>query len=77
MRSEYGSEVLVSDLSEQGHAVGVFHPGYVKTDMTQGRGYISPDEAAGMLVTQFSRLSMETTGLFFHANGDALPVTIR
>ena len=64
---------LSIDLSEQGHAVGVFHPGYVKTDMTQGRGYISPDEAAGMLVTQFSRLSMETTGLFFHANGDALP----
>jgi len=64
---------LSVDLAELGHAVGVFHPGYVKTDMTQGRGNVSAEEAASMLVTQFSQLSMSTTGQFFHANGEALP----
>ena len=64
---------LSVDLADAGYAVGVFHPGYVKTDMTQGRGHVSADEAAAMLVTQFEKLSMATTGQFFHANGEALP----
>ena len=64
---------LSIDLADTGYAVGVFHPGYVKTDMTQGRGNVSADEAASMLVTQFDKLSMSTTGMFFHANGEALP----
>ena len=64
---------LSVDLVQAGHAVGVFHPGYVKTDMTQGRGYVSAQEAAAMLVKQFDKLSMDTTGQFFHANGEALP----
>jgi NAD(P)-dependent dehydrogenase (short-subunit alcohol dehydrogenase family) len=64
---------LSVDLAQAGHAVGVFHPGYVKTDMTQGRGYVSAQEAAAMLVIQFDKLSMDTTGQFFHANGEALP----
>ena len=64
---------LSVDLAQTGHAVGLFHPGYVQTDMTQGRGYVTAHEAAQMLVKQFDQLSMETTGQFFHANGEALP----
>ena len=64
---------LSLDLQSQQIAVGVFHPGYVQTDMTGHRGDVSADECARNLVARFDALSMATTGQFFHAKGDPLP----
>tara|TARA_B100000683_G_C12494214_1_gene555674 strand:+ start:2375 stop:3037 length:663 start_codon:yes stop_codon:yes gene_type:complete len=64
---------LSLDLQAEQIAVGVFHPGYVQTDMTGQRGDVSADECAHNLVARFDGLSMATTGQFFHAKGEALP----
>src|SRR5690606_24244969 len=37
---------LANDLASRGIAVGLLHPGYVRTDMTGGRGDVEPAEAA-------------------------------
>ena len=64
---------LSRDLQSKGIAVALLHPGYVRTDMTGGNGFISPEESARGLITQIHRLNMETTGSFWHCNGEELP----
>jgi len=64
---------LAHELKDRGIAVGLLHPGYVRTGMTGHQGHIEPDEAAAGLVERIDELSMETTGSFRHANGEALP----
>ena len=64
---------LAHDLRERGIAVALLHPGYVQTGMTGGRGHVLPAEAAQGLLARMDDLSMESTGGFWHANGDVLP----
>jgi NAD(P)-dependent dehydrogenase (short-subunit alcohol dehydrogenase family) len=64
---------LAHDLKPRGIAVTVLHPGYVRTDMTGNAGGIGPDESARMLLARYDALNMNTSGRFFHANGEALP----
>ncbi len=64
---------LAHELADRGIAVGLLHPGFVRTDMTGGNGQVEPQEAAAGLVERIDELSMETTGSFRHANGEALP----
>ena len=64
---------LALDLAPKGIAVALLHPGYVRTDMTGGNGYISTAESARGLIAQIERLNMETTASFWHCNGDSLP----
>ncbi|NKI34078.1 SDR family oxidoreductase [Wenzhouxiangella sp. XN79A] len=63
---------LAHELKPRGVAVGLLHPGYVKTDMTGNTGHVGPDEAAAGLIRRFDELSLATTGSFRHANGDSL-----
>lgn len=64
---------LAHDLADKGVAVALLHPGYVRTGMTGGEGYVEPEEAAGGLIERMDALSMESTGHFWHANGEELP----
>jgi NAD(P)-dependent dehydrogenase (short-subunit alcohol dehydrogenase family) len=64
---------LSIDLKDQGVAVRLLHPGYVKTDMTNGNGNIEADEAASGLIERMEELSLESTGEFHHSNGERLP----
>jgi NAD(P)-dependent dehydrogenase (short-subunit alcohol dehydrogenase family) len=64
---------LAHDLEPLGIAVAILHPGYVKTQMTGGHGNVSPDTAARDLLTRIDQLSLETSGTFWHANGEILP----
>jgi NAD(P)-dependent dehydrogenase (short-subunit alcohol dehydrogenase family) len=64
---------LARDLASSGIAVAILHPGYVRTDMTEGSGNIDPDGAARQLVERLDALTPETTGTFWHANGQVLP----
>ncbi|MCB9633707.1 MAG: SDR family oxidoreductase [Sandaracinus sp.] len=64
---------LARDLAPRRVAVALLHPGYVRTDMTAKNGNVDPDEAARMLIDRFEQLSMEKTGVFWHANGEELP----
>ncbi len=64
---------LSRDLRSSGIAVAILHPGAVRTDMTDGTGNVEPDQSAKQLVDRLDALSLETTGTFWHANGQVLP----
>jgi NAD(P)-dependent dehydrogenase (short-subunit alcohol dehydrogenase family) len=55
---------LAADLKAQGIAVGIYHPGWVRTDMGGQSGEITVQEAASGLLHEFQALSLETTGCF-------------
>ena len=64
---------LARDLAPRGVSVCLLHPGYVRTDMTGGRGNWNADEAAEALLARIDELQLASTGSFWHANGEALP----
>jgi NAD(P)-dependent dehydrogenase (short-subunit alcohol dehydrogenase family) len=64
---------LARDLAPAGIAVAILHPGYVRTEMTAGSGNIDAADAAKQLVERIDQLDMESTGTFWHANGQVLP----
>ncbi len=64
---------LSFDLRESGIAVVLLHPGYVKTDMTQGRGEILPEQSAKGLIGIIEKLDMSSSGSFIDYEGDILP----
>jgi len=63
---------LALDLRSKGIAVFLLHPGLVATKLTGGVG-IAPSESAANLLAQLAQLTIEQTGTFWHANGEALP----
>ncbi|MFW6341230.1 MAG: SDR family oxidoreductase [Wenzhouxiangella sp.] len=64
---------LAHELKDRGIAVGLLHPGYVRTGMTRHTGHIDPDEAAANLIQRIEELNLDNTGSFRHANGEDLP----
>ncbi len=64
---------LARDLAERGIAVGILHPGFVRTDMTGHQGMVDPPESAANLIRRIDELSLESSGTFWHANGEVLP----
>ncbi|MCP9835721.1 MULTISPECIES: SDR family oxidoreductase [unclassified Cyanobium] len=65
---------LAIDLRPRGIAVALLHPGLVRTRMTgfsdQG---ISTEESVHGLLARMDALTLETSGTFWHANGQELP----
>ena len=68
-----GGVSMAHELAERGIAVGLLHPGYVRTDMTGNTGHVDTGESAAGLIRRIDELSLETTGSFHHANGEELP----
>lgn len=64
---------LARDLASDGVAVVLVHPGFVRTGMTGGSGNVDPDDAAAGITARIDALTLETSGSFVHANGQALP----
>jgi NAD(P)-dependent dehydrogenase (short-subunit alcohol dehydrogenase family) len=64
---------LAIDLKSAGVAVAILHPGMVKTDMIRGHGQVEPEDAARGLLARLDELTLETSGTFWHANGERLP----
>jgi NAD(P)-dependent dehydrogenase (short-subunit alcohol dehydrogenase family) len=63
---------LACDLKPQGIAVGIYHPGWVRTDMGGTSADIDTAEAAQGLMTRIDTLSVDTTGCFETWDGRAL-----
>ncbi|MBM5816391.1 MAG: SDR family oxidoreductase [Cyanobacteria bacterium K_Offshore_surface_m2_239] len=65
---------LAIDLQPRGIAVALLHPGLVRTRMV---GFtpqaIPPEEAVRGLLARIDALTLETSGTFWHANGEVLP----
>ena len=64
---------LSIDLKPRGIAVAILHPGWVRTDMTDHGGLIDPDESASGLIKRLEELNLDTSGGFWHTNGERLP----
>jgi NAD(P)-dependent dehydrogenase (short-subunit alcohol dehydrogenase family) len=65
---------LAIDLRPRGIAVALLHPGMVRTRMTGFSDQaISPEESVHGLLERIDALSLETSGSFWHANGQRLP----
>ncbi len=65
---------LSVDLKSQGIAVGILHPGLVKTRMTNFTDSgITPEQAVKGLLARIDELNLENTGTFWHSNGEILP----
>ncbi|MCC2656796.1 MAG: short-chain dehydrogenase/reductase [Panacagrimonas sp.] len=71
---------LAHELKPRGIAVICLHPGSVRTQMTAGLTdqatvgvLVDPPAAAKGLIARLDELTLENTGTFRHANGQALP----
>jgi len=73
-----GAMSLAKDLTAEQVAVGIYHPGYVQTDMVNAlgstsNGDISAEVSAQRLITLMDNLTMHDSGVFKHSNGEVLP----
>ncbi|TNE44638.1 MAG: SDR family oxidoreductase [Deltaproteobacteria bacterium] len=64
---------LAHDLKDAGVAVAILHPGFVRTDMTGHNGVLDPDESVRGLLARLDEVTLETSGTFWHTNGEVLP----
>ena len=63
--------LLSMQLKDKGIAIGVFHPGFNRTEMTKvlkekwdEMGAVDPNIGAKRVLYEASKLSMETSGVF-------------
>ena len=64
---------LATDLRAEGIAVGIYDPGWTRTDMGGAAADLSVAEAVGGLAARFDALGLATTGCFERWNGDTHP----
>ncbi|MDF1856702.1 SDR family NAD(P)-dependent oxidoreductase [Pseudooceanicola sp.] len=65
---------LSAALKPDGIAVGIYHPGWVRTDMGGAGADISTDEAASGLAARFAGLDLASTGAFQTWDGRDHPI---
>ena len=68
------NQTLSVDVGKNGMAFVVFHPGYVQTDMNEGKGNITPAQSAKGLFTVISGLDQDDNGKFYDWQGKELPL---
>jgi NAD(P)-dependent dehydrogenase (short-subunit alcohol dehydrogenase family) len=60
------------DLAPRGIVATVLHPGYVRTDMNDGKGIIDPPESVRGMI-QVLESGVQLNGEFYHTSGRHLP----
>jgi len=73
-------KLLSLDLKDKGVAVGIVHPGFMRTEMTKGVGFdqfwddggaVTPDEAAKSLIEWTETFDISKTGTYWAPRGPA------
>jgi NAD(P)-dependent dehydrogenase (short-subunit alcohol dehydrogenase family) len=64
---------LARDLKPRGIAVTLLHPGFVRTEMTGRQGNIDAKDAARDVLARIDALTLDTSGMLWHASGERLP----
>ncbi|MBL4795599.1 MAG: SDR family oxidoreductase [Pseudomonadales bacterium] len=64
---------MARDVESRGISVAILHPGLVGTEMIGGVGDITPDQAAQRLALRIDEMTLQTSGTFWHSNGEVLP----
>jgi NAD(P)-dependent dehydrogenase (short-subunit alcohol dehydrogenase family) len=64
---------LAVALKGEGIAIGIYHPGWVRTEMGGSAADVAPEDAAAGLIERFDALSIGTTGCFETYTGEAMP----
>lgn len=64
---------LATDLAPLGVSVGIYHPGWVQTDMGGDGAEIAVTDAAAGLCDRFAELDLQTTGCFLGQDGATIP----
>jgi len=64
---------LASDLSGDGIAVGIYHPGWVQTDMGGPEAALTPEQSARDILGLADGLGLAQSGSFLRHDGEALP----
>lgn len=65
---------LAADLQEIGIAVGIYHPGWVRTDMGGGKAHLSEADSARGLKARFDELDLDGTGACLNWDGSRLEI---
>ena len=65
---------LSDALRDRGVAVGIYHPGWVRTDMGGDRAAVSAEDSARGLWDRFEALDMDRTGCFETYDGTPHPL---
>jgi NAD(P)-dependent dehydrogenase (short-subunit alcohol dehydrogenase family) len=64
---------LAAGLKGKGIAVGIYHPGWVSSDMGGASAPVTPADSAAGLADRIDRLSLATTGVFEDYRGQPHP----
>jgi NAD(P)-dependent dehydrogenase (short-subunit alcohol dehydrogenase family) len=64
---------LSRSLAGDGIAVGIFHPGWVKTDMGGQSAPVTPEQSVAGLRARIAELSLDNSGSFRDFSGKTLP----
>jgi NAD(P)-dependent dehydrogenase (short-subunit alcohol dehydrogenase family) len=64
---------LKHEFQSDGFVFGLFHPGWVQTEMTGKTGHLTPEESSRLLIKRLSELNAQTSGSFWHPEGEILP----
>lgn len=67
------NKTFAVDFGKQGVTFVVMHPGYVKTDMNDGQGNITPDQSGAGLMKVITGLDASDNGKFYDWQGNDLP----
>jgi NAD(P)-dependent dehydrogenase (short-subunit alcohol dehydrogenase family) len=65
-------KLMAESLKPKGITVLMIHPGYVRTEMNEGRGDIDPKTSAKGILALIDRKGLQATGTYWHVDGQEL-----